>query len=172
MNFSDPFGLCPLCDIADVGFFLYSAGKALIQPSRENFTNAGLDAIGLLPVVPSAGMVRRLDGVADAVRGSRPRNAHLAGGVHPVTKIPFGADGFPDFSAVSIKNVEITFNGNRADDFKAANTAAGYAKTPKGYTWHHHQNGRTMQLVPTDIHRKTGHTGGHSIHGRQEWEEE
>jgi hypothetical protein len=25
---------------------------------------------------------------------------------------------------------------------------------------HHHQDGTTMQLVPTDIHRPTGHTGG------------
>lgn len=35
-----------------------------------------------------------------------------------------------------------------------------FDKTPEGYTWHHHQDEKTMQLVPADIHRKTGHTGG------------
>ncbi|MEM7124998.1 MAG: HNH endonuclease [Chloroflexota bacterium] len=29
-----------------------------------------------------------------------------------------------------------------------------------GYTWHHHQDGRTMQLVRGDVHAATSHTGG------------
>ncbi len=41
-----------------------------------------------------------------------------------------------------------TQTGNRAADFAAANGAAGLQSTPRGYTWHHHQDGRTMQLVP------------------------
>jgi hypothetical protein len=56
--------------------------------------------------------------------------------------------------------VEIHQTGNRAADYAAANRAAGLNKTPLGYTWHHHQNGKTMQLVPTTIHSQTGHTGG------------
>jgi len=53
-------------------------------------------------------------------------------------------------------------------DFKAANSIAGYSSTPKGYTWHHHQDYGRMQLVKTSIHSKTGHTGGWSIWGREE----
>ena len=36
---------------------------------------------------------------------------------------------------------------------------------PKGYTWHHKQDGVTMELVPTDIHGfpETGHAGGSSV---------
>jgi len=34
------------------------------------------------------------------------------------------------------------------------------AQRVPGYTWHHHQERGRMQLVPTDIHDETGHTGG------------
>ena len=94
-----------------------------------------------------------------------PRNAHLAGKTHPVTGVPFDANGYPDFSSVATQTVEITQTGNRAVDFAAANRAAGLAETPKGFTWHHNQNGTTMQLVPTPIHAATGHTGGVALGG-------
>lgn len=97
---------------------------------------------------------------AGAIRAVR--NAHLAGGVHPETKVPFNTQGYPDFKAAGVVKTEvaITPTGTRPGDFRAANKAAGLKKTPKGYTWHHHEDGRTMQLVPTEIHRKTGHDGG------------
>jgi hypothetical protein len=72
-------------------------------------------------------------------------------------------DGYPDFSEHSIKNVEIDMKGNHDSDFAAANAAAGYARTPKGYTWHHHEDGVTMQLVPEDLNKHVPHTGGNSI---------
>jgi len=40
------------------------------------------------------------------------------------------------------------------------NKLVGYPRTPRGYTWHHHQDGVTKQLVPKDVHRDTAHTGG------------
>lgn len=55
--------------------------------------------------------------------------------------------------------------GNPKTDFDAANQAAGLTETPAGYTWHHHQDIGRMQLVPSDLHAKTGHTGGASIWG-------
>lgn len=90
------------------------------------------------------------------------RNQHLAGKNHPVTGVPFDADGYPDFRAAGVveKEVKIKFTGNRERDFDLANKAAGLSKKPNNSTWHHHQDGTTMQLVPTDVHRKTGHTGG------------
>ena len=36
---------------------------------------------------------------------------------------------------------------------------------PDGFTWHHNEKEGLMQLVKTDIHDKTGHTGGMSIWG-------
>lgn len=54
------------------------------------------------------------------------------------------------------------YSGDRKRDAVAANAAAGFRHTPTGYTWHHHQDGRTMQLVPTDLHRAISHTGGHA----------
>jgi len=92
------------------------------------------------------------------------RNAHLAGKQHPATGVPFDAEGYPDFKAAGAVNAEvkIAFTGSRTKDFAAANKAAGLRETPKGMTWHHHQDRTTLQLVPTDIHARTGHTGGFS----------
>ncbi|MCY3702816.1 MAG: HNH endonuclease [Rhodospirillales bacterium] len=35
--------------------------------------------------------------------------------------------------------------------------------TPEGYTWHHSQQPGRMELVDTNTHLKTGHTGGKEI---------
>jgi hypothetical protein len=44
---------------------------------------------------------------------------------------------------------------------RLANQAAGFTDgVPEGYVWHHVEDGRTMQLVPQDIHAATAHTGG------------
>jgi hypothetical protein len=45
-------------------------------------------------------------------------------------------------------------------DFALANDAAGFDRTPKGYTWHHVEDGRTMELVPSDRHGTVRHSGG------------
>src|SRR5690606_5701379 len=76
--------------------------------------------------------------------GRARRNAHLAGRKHPGTGVPFDADGYPDFSKVSKKDVQIEFTGDRKGDARAANKAAGFDDTPDGYQWHHHQDGKTM----------------------------
>ncbi len=101
------------------------------------------------------------------------RNKGLAGGKHRDTGIPFDKDGFPDFSGVAKKTVKVPHTGKRHLDEAAANREAGLKSTPKDMTWHHHQDGRTMQLVPKDIHDKTGHTGSIGIGnlpGKKEWE--
>lgn len=57
--------------------------------------------------------------------------------------------------------------GTRDLDFAAANKVAGYTETPKGFTWHHHEDLGRMQLVETKVHRQRGldHHGGSSIWG-------
>ena len=91
--------------------------------------------------------------------GKTIRNKDLAGKNHPVTGIPFDKDGFPDFSGVAQKTVKVPLTGKYQQDFAAANKAAGYSEIPQGMTWHHHQDGVTLQLVQRELHAKTGHTG-------------
>jgi hypothetical protein len=42
--------------------------------------------------------------------------------------------------------------GNRGRPVSSQLKLAGHKKTPIGHTWHHHQGGTTMQLVPHDVH--------------------
>ena len=75
-------------------------------------------------------------------------------------------NGYPDFSPFAKKKVQIDMQGDHYYDFKKANKAAGFgdtAKPPKGMTWHHHEDGTTMLLIPKDINNKVSHTGGASI---------
>lgn len=37
--------------------------------------------------------------------------------------------------------------------------------TPEGYTWHHDAKAGRLQLVDTEMHDKTGHTGGRAFWG-------
>ncbi|EEM80121.1 hypothetical protein bthur0011_59140 [Bacillus thuringiensis serovar huazhongensis BGSC 4BD1] len=40
-------------------------------------------------------------------------------------------------------------------------------EVPENYTWHHHQEAGRMQLVDYETHRKTDHTGGYKIWGKE-----
>jgi Toxin PAAR-like domain/A nuclease of the HNH/ENDO VII superfamily with conserved WHH len=80
------------------------------------------------------------------------------------TAVTYNPNGYPDFSPHADKSVEISpMTGKGTGDFTRANQAAGLPKTPPGYTWHHVQDGKTMQLIPTKIHDQFPHTGGASI---------
>jgi hypothetical protein len=104
-----------------------------------------------------------------ADRGVTLKNSHLAGTIHPRTGVPFKESGFPDFSSYADEaertlgkpaTVKVEgISGKYDDDFALANKAAGFERTPTGYTWHHVEDCRHMQLVPRDIHRRTGHSG-------------
>ncbi|MCU7858704.1 MAG: HNH endonuclease, partial [Candidatus Thiodiazotropha sp. (ex Lucinoma kastoroae)] len=73
-----------------------------------------------------------------------------------------------------LREVEIPQKGDYNADFKAANYEADYGNVknghPKEYTWHHKEDGVTMQLVRKDVHDRAlssgsgaAHTGGASI---------
>ena len=84
--------------------------------------------------------------------------------------VHYDAKGFPDFAPhlthpSGVKSVEIEpMRGDHNKDYRQANIRAGHPEwgwdPPEGYTWHHHQNGQTMQLVPEGIHREFKHAGG------------
>ena len=44
-----------------------------------------------------------------------------------------------------------------------ANARVGLRCTPKGFTWHHVEDGLTMMLIPTDLHNAVRHTGGAAL---------
>ena len=87
------------------------------------------------------------------------------------TSVKYGATGYPDFSPYLYRGTEgasearITLTGNRAADEAAANAAAGFKSTPRGYTWHHSEDVGLMQLVERRVHQRFSHSGGFSING-------
>jgi len=83
--------------------------------------------------------------------------------------VTYGPDGYPDFSNYThpeySQPVEINMTGNNNIDFRQANSKIGLSgsKPPKGYTWHHMEDGKSMILVRREIHSGFPHTGGASI---------
>uniref|UniRef100_UPI001FCC752F HNH endonuclease n=1 Tax=Oceanobacillus kimchii TaxID=746691 RepID=UPI001FCC752F len=89
---------------------------------------------------------------------------------------PNGYPDFTEFAHPTVKPVEIDIASptNRPLDYKNANIKSGLNKdsnppvaslneAPEGYTWHHHQDGKTMILVDKKVHREFTHAGGISI---------
>ncbi|HEY0004206.1 MAG TPA: HNH endonuclease [Pyrinomonadaceae bacterium] len=72
-------------------------------------------------------------------------------------------DGYPDFSSHATHRAEIEMTGDPYTDFKLANKEVGLKETPAGMTWHHHQDGVTMELIPTKINNNVPHDGGASV---------
>ena len=68
------------------------------------------------------------------------------------------ADGRQD-SIVRLRSL----TGNYAIDAARDNRAIGYERTPPGFTWHHVEDGVTMQLIPKDLHQAVRHSGGAAI---------
>ncbi|KZK95309.1 MULTISPECIES: HNH endonuclease [unclassified Pseudovibrio] len=84
-------------------------------------------------------------------------------------------NGFPDYGPHSKGDVDIAMTGKNSKDFPAADKAMQEKlgdptwRKPKGYTWHHKEDGVTMQLVPEHIHAtgrgaSTPHTGGAAMY--------
>ncbi|WP_430535385.1 T7SS effector LXG polymorphic toxin [Listeria rocourtiae] len=87
-------------------------------------------------------------------------------------------NGYPDFKDYRHPDVEpvtikVASPKNPQADFRAANLEAKLdknsqppvpelSKPPIGYTWHHHEDGMTMELVEAKIHKDFRHIGGQS----------
>ncbi len=75
---------------------------------------------------------------------------------------------FPNFDSYKRQQVDIpNMIGDHEHDFRAANKAAPLGKNLEDNTWHHHQNLRTMQEVPREIHGRFTHYGACSIIKKQ-----
>ncbi len=122
----------------------------------------------------------------EQVNGAFPRNWKLAGKVIPLDKkfvkelvdkypklsgkglengIEFAKNGYPRFSEFAKYSVEFPdkFSGDRKLDAKLANAFLGLKETPKGYTWHHCSDQKTLELIPAPLHEKIRHSGGHAM---------
>lgn len=75
-------------------------------------------------------------------------------------------NGYPDFklSGHVMQEVDIGAFQNRSADFRLADQIApNGAKSPDS-TWHHHQDGQTLQEVNRHTHAMFTHKGGISLH--------
>lgn len=139
-------------------------GKVIKEAGEEGLEQLGKQAVKGISDDTSEAIAKRAE---DA--GIPLRNKTLAGQNHPVSGVPFRKSGFPDFTRYADQAAEKLgrpatvrvdgITGKYDHDFALANKAAGFDRTPAGYTWHHVEDCRTMQLVPLDVHRKTGHSG-------------
>jgi len=136
----------------------------------------------LLPGQPAPDDIAYLNWLRDRDNGGKavskinnrwPINSKYAGQEYPLppglkAKYPDGVrfknNGFPNFSPHATRSVKVKgLIGDDYEDFKLANKAAGFKRTPQDSTWHHHDDGETMELVPTDLHQGVRHTGGAAI---------
>jgi hypothetical protein len=104
------------------------------------------------------------------INGTPIRNLGLANQtiISKVGPVTFDEYGFPDFTPYSIKNVEIEgLTGIYKTDERMALKEANLKETPKDYVWHHHQDGKTMQLVPKVLNNPSQggipHSGGSAV---------
>ncbi len=65
------------------------------------------------------------------------------------------------FTPEAVKRVHVDgMTGDYTHDADLANKAIHETSTPEDYVWHHVEDGKTMELVPRDLHRAAGHSGG------------
>lgn len=79
--------------------------------------------------------------------------------------IYMSTQGFPIFDEFAIARMEFPdLTGDEAIDIARANLAHhGTQASIPGYTWHHLEDGKTLILIPTDLHEAYRHTGGASL---------
>jgi hypothetical protein len=105
--------------------------------------------------------------------GSTPPRISAANRAELAAKYPDGVRftraGYPVFTQHAIERVHVDgMTGDRVHDADLANHAAKRRETPADYVWHHVEDGRTMELVPRDLHDAARHTGGAAAIGNQQ----
>ena len=125
-------------------------------------------------------------------QGTQARGrANLAGQRHQRSGVEFDAEGFPVFQSRFDVKIPGQLNSPKVSDTRQFSAAtrelraairenpemarqftsdqlkaieSGQPRIP-GYTWHHNQDGATLQLVERTPHRQTGHAGGRQATG-------
>lgn len=128
---------------------------------------------------------------SEYIISTNPDGSFLAKTRDGLNNVVYDKNGFPDFEKYSpgkshfYKSDDLVGNGTTTDFTKANNKleslfpgkAVASGQKIKidingdgnfvEFTWHHHQDGKTMIPVRTDVHSKTAHTGGTAIISRQ-----
>ena len=154
-----------------------AAAKGLMKP-LEHVVKEGEKLVDVVETVVRDSKGRVIPpGVKRLPSGRLPGNFEHAGQQFPMDRLPqairdkypngvhFTPDGFPDFGPYATHTVKFDppgFQGNHGSDFTDAFRMAGNSPN-RDYTWHHHQDGMTMQYVPTDLHNAVRHAGGVAI---------
>jgi len=147
---------------------------------------ARVAALVLLP-----GTAHAPDQVPECEKARSHRNEHLAGQRHPVTGVLFKENGYPIFEPIAEVTIPEELRGPEVSDARQFADASrqlresleqdptlkvlftseqleaiekGWPRIP-GLTWHHHEDGMTLQLVDRDTHVRTGHSGGRESSG-------
>ena len=93
-----------------------------------------------------------------------PINYYLAGKevfVEGFGIVKFTEHGHPIFDEYAIASITMELSGNSSKDIRLANLLYfGTDKGISGYTWHHLEDGKSMILIPTELHQAVKHTGG------------
>ncbi|MBP3753375.1 MAG: HNH endonuclease [Lachnospiraceae bacterium] len=79
--------------------------------------------------------------------------------------IYMSSQGFPVFDDYAIARIELPdLVGDDGVDIARANLIHhGTQSSIPGYTWHHLEDGKTLILIPSDLHEAYRHTGGASL---------
>ncbi|MDX8255679.1 HNH endonuclease, partial [Acinetobacter pittii] len=123
----------------------------------NNTDPTGLGPISKVTRVPADFIIKQ------AQQEIRLMNASKAGTIYK--GVEFSQNGFPIFTpyAKVVVKLEKGQKGNYTSDFTEANHLAKFGKTPEGYTWHHHEDGVTMELIPLELHDAVRHSGGVAV---------
>ena len=139
---------------------LVGTGKMVLEDGVKTLVKEGANLIGEDAAKNEINIAKS---EIPTINGRKPINSDYAGQPHP-SGVVFKDNGFPDFSPYAVKQVEIQgLTGEYDIDAQLANEALGYPSTPKGYVWHHVEDGTTMQLIPQDVHQAARHTGGAAV---------
>ena len=79
--------------------------------------------------------------------------------------IYMSSQGFPVFDDYAIARIELPdLVGDDTVDIQRVNDIHhGTKSSTPGYTWHHLEDGKTLILIPSDLHEAYRHTGGASL---------
>ncbi|HEX5753883.1 MAG TPA: HNH endonuclease [Archangium sp.] len=129
--------------------------------------------------------------VPECERARSHKNEHLAGQRHPVTGVLYNSGGYPIFEPIAEITIPEELRGPEVSDARQFADATrqlreileirpeavptltpeqldaikkGWPRIPE-LTWHHHEDGVTLQLVARDTHVRTGHSGGREASG-------
>jgi YD repeat-containing protein len=179
----------PACVFPGAVFVGISAVVNFIDASREianacpageiarcglNIGIAALSVVQLIYAKQIAGAF--LSSRAVHINGRPPINVSYAGRVYEgpgwtprlqakyPAGVPFDKVGYARFEGYAKLRVRAqALTGEYAVDARLANQAVGLTRTPPGYVWHHVEDGRTMILIPQDLHNAVRHTGGAAV---------